>query len=499
MSHRHNRPSDNLLPYADDPDLFIRAANARIRLRRLQRRSTPAAMSTTPGGTPITGVAGSSGGAAPSNDARNQFMTAEQVVQLLNTTLERERGRSPSDVKKAIALSLEKTREPRKLELIAMGLSAADAEIAITESDNRALGNGGNTIVSRPPEQRYNFKPGDIGLFDGNPLKLHSWLQRVQALHNHNPSPAWQDPLLTALPLCMVGAAENWYTHMSDTARAKLINWQGWRESLVDIFAPDLTQVRQMADAREWNVRRELIQTYHYDKVSLLRTAYPGRDDTDHVLSVKLGLPPSLQISVRTNMAKDPTLEKLLVELRQLEGPYRAESPTTRSLLTDDNPYKASPSSSRAKNDDAGKASQSSRSERRPPLASTYVRANIWVDKNGRHYRIPGSNDKISLGNDKCKHCGEKHFDFEHHHLVKSEKDVKFVEGYPVSAYEGHPEDSDNEGFSFADQPSEGRTSPASSRSSMPQSPVSSRSSLGQASSSSATQAASGKALPTSD
>lgn len=414
-----------------------------------------------------TAAAGSTtGGTAP---ATMLSMSRDELSALLKeaateaVSAERQREQASADAEKqSLALALANSRQARKQTMINDGRTPAQAEIAVTEADARALGQG-NTVISQP-NTRHTFKAEDIGEFDGNPLKLHGWIQRVEALHDSKPTKEWQDPIITVLPLCLKGAAAHWYAQLSIVARAKLTTWSGWKEGL-KTFEPDTTEIRQIADARTWKVRQELVQTYFYDKLSLLRTAYTARSDIDYVLGIKLGLPASLQLAVRANLALNPTLDALLTELRQLEGPWRAESPATRSLIGESSRVSTSSSS----NTRSSSSSPTARSSgRRPPLSTTYDKKNVWNDASGdRHYRIPGTNEKLSLGKDRCKHCGGKHFDFEHHHL-QVKKEVKYVEGYAVSpCYDIIDDESlteDDEDFDMLDyDPSEANTSANSS------------------------------------
>lgn len=369
-------------------------------------------------------------------------MTPAMVQEMINQAIASDRAsrqgeRSAAVRKEAITKSLIETRPQRKKVLIdTYKMSEVEAEMEILESDARAVRNyepsptpsvaGGGTFFAKSP-----IRVEDITEFDGDSFQLHSWLTHVEALHGHRLTKEWQEPIITLLPLCLKGAAKHWYDNLAPEERLALTNWQEWKAQLSGSFKANPTDLRRRADGRKWVVRKELIQSYYYEKVAWMRQAYPHRDDQDFILDIKEGLPADMQLAVRTNMMINPTLSALLTELRALEGPYRAEKPSTRSLLTDDTPAKStSTSSSSTVNDDNGKDAGSGR---RPPLAQTYDKNNITVDASGnRHYRIPDSGRKISLGDRRCRQCNGKHFDFEHQHLVNVKKEALYIDGMPA-------------------------------------------------------------------
>lgn len=390
-------------------------------------------------------------GVAPT--ATQTTVTLEMVNTIVQNAIEADRAqrageRTAASVREALAESLRASRPDRKKNLMEKGkLTSTEAELELTESDARALRGTESTSPrdssSWGSDRRSPVRADDLKEFDGNPLKLFTWLSHVEALYNHRLTRDWQDSIVTLLPLCLRDAADHWYSLLSPEDRLKLTTWHEWKDQLTLAFKPDQTELRRLADARKWVVRKELVQSYYYEKVALLKAAYPARDDRDFVIDVKSGLPSNMQISVRTNLCIKPTLSALLTELRGLEGPYRAESPSTRSLLLDVDSTPAPPTVPTYAKETPSSSSVSG--NRRPPLADTYVRKNIWTTADGdRHYRIPGSDRKISLGARRCKECNGKHFDFEHRHLVGTpKKEAMYVEGYLTSAFD--PMDVDDE------------------------------------------------------
>ncbi|CAO1625277.1 unnamed protein product [Parajaminaea phylloscopi] len=346
------------------------------------------------------------------------------------------------------------TSDDMRQAFLRAGMSEAEASAASMETVGLLSGNasGPTTIVPQAPVRRHHWKTDDIGTFSGKPSELITFIARVESLWDMKEDPNWREPLIEALPGCLKDTAATWYAMSSQSFRRTLTTWTAWKNALNEAFAYDPVELRQKALSRKWQFRREDAPAYFWDKSGLLRLAFPTYEPKSIIHEIKLGLPDDLQVLVRTSMARNPTVEDLLTEIRELEPSWRRMDPARRSLkesgaggasgATSSPPAR---SAERASAPPGGTAAQGRR------LSETYDPKNAWVDANGtRHYRIPGDPGRRVLQLNRncgiCKRQGEpngKHFDFEHDTLVRPPNKRAaslVVEGYPaVATVEGYP------------------------------------------------------------
>lgn len=381
-------------------------------------------------------------------------MSAE-MQQMLKTMLDNQRTMFKQDMdnalaarpvlsstdrrREALALVNEATRTERKELLMAQGLSEGEALQALQE--------GATSTIVNQPSRRYNWRSEDIGLFEGDKLRLKWWMDRVRSLWEKSSDPMYRDPLIDALPLCLRGTAMDWYQALSLQERSSLTDWPAWEASLIEYFSMDRSQIRNIADQRKWSMGKEEISDYFQEKLRLLRQAYPDKGDADLVWEIKDGLPPHLRLFVCTDLMNKLTPSSLLGELRQLEGsfleafklnkPGGGSAPATSSSKDKSTSNKSTSSSSNPF------ASGSKEAQRFANLEETFDIKNFSKVGKNFIYRIPGS-DRIITLNRPCRHCGKSnHFDFmckwlqEHDKKVDKGKKVKvepvlFIDDYPV-------------------------------------------------------------------
>ena len=325
-------------------------------------------------------------------------------------------------------------------------------------------------FASATPSQarRHAIKPEDIGTFDGSSDRLEFFLGRVNALVQSRRDPTWEAAIVDILPLCLCDTAAQWYQLLGPHQCIRLNTaWSDWEAALQKAFQPDASEIRRIADERRWDWQKESIAAYFYAKLSLLCAAYPTRLHADLVHKICLGLPASLQLDVRSHMAPKPSMDDLLMELRNLEGPWRAalrsgSCPTTRhetvtsSMSTSSQygpplaaPTLTAPTTSTAQNQPESRGQPPStangQNSGRTSLAAGYVPANVtYIHRDGRKvraYKLPHSGQYIYLGRP-CRTCSQDHFDFKHKfvsrqpkaeaHLIQAELDLVQAYGYPM-------------------------------------------------------------------
>ncbi|SNX86178.1 uncharacterized protein MEPE_04887 [Melanopsichium pennsylvanicum] len=357
----------------------------------------------------------------------------------------------------------------------------ADSDVSPTPAPPSA-------IVSTS-SRRPSVKPEDIGTYDGSSDLLEFFLGRVAALVESRQDPAWESAIIEVLPLCLRKTASQWYQLLGSPTRRKLnTSWAKWETALRNAFQPDASEIRRLADERRWDWTKESIAAYFYAKLSLLRAAYPTRVEGDLLHKIRLGLPSSLQLDVRSHMAAIPNMDNLLIELRNLEGPWRATlksssshragqrnevAPQQQAQLRFGPPFLSSSNHLGIQRQDMGpRAPTPTRSEannRLPApagLSASYNPANIsYIHKDGRNiraYKLPSNGRPIYLSRS-CRVCSQDHFGFEHEflsrqpkaeaHIAQAELELAQAYGYPTTCFEPiyiSDDDSNSPDTSFA-------------------------------------------------
>lgn len=256
----------------------------------------------------------------------------------------------------------------------------------------------------------------------------------MKSLIESRQDPTWESVIIETLPLCLRDTALRWYKVLGSHRRAELnTGWTVWESSLCNAFQPDASEIQCLAGERKWEWPKESIASYFYTKLSLLRAAFPTRQETDLLNEISYGLPASLQLDVRTHLLASPKMDDLLTELRNLEGPWKA---TLRSgspynsrndplpqQLTPPSTY-STPSHLLASAVDTPQ-SETVNTSNKFGLATNYEPANIsYIDRDSRRvrtYKLPNSRQTISLGRP-CRSCSQDHFDFEHDFLSRQPK-----------------------------------------------------------------------------
>lgn len=337
--------------------------------------------------------------------------------------------------------------EERKKYFIDAGLTADEALQAAQASAGAPMRQP--TVVAQPLPKRETFTSSQIGTFDGSTSKLIGFITRIETLWDVRSDAQWRDHLLEALPLCLRGAAQQWYEQLPRTTRViNMRSWPAWRKGLEGVFSPDTSDLRRDAEARTWRIATEDVSAYHFEKLSLLRAAYPHREENDFVKEIHRGLPDEMQLVVRSalsNGKEGSTCEDLLREERHFEATFKRMHASKKSNTG--NSSKSSPSSSTkattpsttqtASSSSSPETSRTKQSNApRFNLKETWSEANVFYKDGKRHYHLPGMANAMVL-NRNC-HCGGEHFNFEHDHLMNRKignpkgEPAFFLGDYPV-------------------------------------------------------------------
>lgn len=303
------------------------------------------------------------------------------------------------------------------------------------------------TIVSQPQPRRFDFKVSHFGQFDGNPDTFHHWANKIRQQWQRKSDPQYREPLLDTIPLCLVGAASNWYASLSEDELEKLNSWEAWYSAMAIAFAPDEMALEEAALSRAWEYNKESVSDYYFDKKRMLVSAFPDQTERALVHNIWKGLPTSFRLLIRNIHAHHPETRHLLREMKLLEETWRAEATNRKRQGAN---LKAGLSSG------IGSASQQTNTSRitasssktsatptpdttsqamvpRKSLRDTYRKNNISYQGKTRIYHVPDS-DRVLKAERPCKHCGQDHFDFEHDLMStpKFKKEAHFLEGYQV-------------------------------------------------------------------
>lgn len=293
----------------------------------------------------------------------------------------------------------------------------------ITVDADEEVGFVGNSLFEK-------IKVSDLDEFDGT--DVHSFFLSVDA------ALAQFSPRMVAGVMArnLKGVAKIWFQNLSEVMReAILSNANVFKDSLRQEFEEDKAISRQLARDRKWQVQKEPIMTYYYEKMKMIANAFKGIDSSEQCLEIRDGLPDDLKLLVRTTMAARPNLDHLRKELKTLEQDYlanRRKRPFTpqqtfppanqQSLVKHNrNPVKAEPG-------------------RRPPsLRDSFNPKFIGQSPNPsnpsqmiRTYTVPDGSGRVLMLNRPCRTCGGNHFDFEqvHAHFVELDDNDSYVIQY---------------------------------------------------------------------
>lgn len=474
MPRNTSNSSEPLHPFHNEPEKILRKPSPRPRMSGTSNpsgsgsqpgagssSSTPASFQTATTGSDQSGnAAGTSGGQGSSGgittDSLNATLQAflTQFTESQNARLQTfkeeilsERNQPDTfEMKRRTALARfsEEHRTAKRQAFLDAGMTPEEATIACNESGEVRP----TTIVSQPQQRRYQFKASELGIFHGERDQFTFWANRINRLYHSKSDPAWREPIIDTLPLCLRGAASSWYERQR--ADLPLETWDQWYNAMKKVFLPDSTDLKHKAESRKWNAKEEDVATYLHDKMTLTLAAYPNHDERDLVIDIKDGLPDGMKALIRTDLARNPTTDDLLHEMGRQEGIYRRmyNAPSAvaigkRRAVSDESkstPKQDPPRRRTESNPVASSSGPVSQSRGRQSLRESYSEKNVFFKDGKRWYQVPGSTAAIPLDRN-CKTCGKEHFDFEHDALSKSpdiKREAKFVvENYVAYSFDG--------------------------------------------------------------
>ncbi|KAE8239415.1 hypothetical protein A4X06_0g8271 [Tilletia controversa] len=279
---------------------------------------------------------------------------------------------------------------------------------------------------SPSPAPRFiQCKPEWLPKFDGVPANLEHFLGRILDIARSNDSEAWDSAMARTMPLVV----------------------DAYAKALRKAFPVDEVDQRRRAQERKWIPEDEPVQTYHFDKIRLLRTDDPETEPSEIRLVQDLldGLPASFRALMHLPR-RTATRDDVRLELVEVESLWRKLNPdralrTTASTATESSARAASSSS-------GGRGSRSAPAESSTParapavvspaaprpgaplgMSATYDKSRIVEAKNGRPrmYRWLDSTKVLELSHP-CKRCGQDHFDFEHNDLVPAVRVIDTID-----------------------------------------------------------------------
>ncbi|KAK0524171.1 hypothetical protein OC842_005912 [Tilletia horrida] len=315
----------------------------------------------------------------------------------------------------------------------------------------------GRDSSSAPSTRQLVCKHETLGLFDGDPAKLESFLSRVRAIGRKRIQ-GWEDAVLTAVPDALTGHAAKWHSSLTERDSDAIDSLDALCAAMRRAFPINRAQLRSLARQRRWEPEKESAMNYYYDKVLLMRQAFGDTyAETALAQDVADGLDASMRAYVRLP-TEAPTLQLLQASLAEWESVWREVHAVP--LLADDSSKADAPAMSRSRSEPAAPSTATPlstplplpparppRSENRPStathgspqkssasvasLALSYDPTRIVPAANGqpRMYRRPDSTRVMRL-NRNCAKCGQQHFDFEHEHLLATGQ-VRMLEAEP--------------------------------------------------------------------
>ncbi|BEI92709.1 uncharacterized protein CcaverHIS019_0503370 [Cutaneotrichosporon cavernicola] len=165
------------------------------------------------------------------------------------------------------------------------------------------------------PRHCFTLKPGDFPKFGATAdTNIDDWITTISMILDQTGVADFE--ITSRLPLVLTGAASKWFTGLSPDERHRLRSWSQWCDRLRTAFQPaDYDLLLRDCARNRLLLPSESISDYFYDKIRLLRTAYPSNSDRDHAYDVLLGLPQCFraQCHVDTDAPIDQ-LHRTLVE-----------------------------------------------------------------------------------------------------------------------------------------------------------------------------------------
>ncbi|KAE8241462.1 hypothetical protein A4X13_0g7405 [Tilletia indica] len=280
-----------------------------------------------------------------------------------------------------------------------------------------------------------------LGSFDGDPLRLETFLSRVRDITRSFRVDGWENAVVAAVPQALKGDAEIWHGGLSDEQIHAMRTVADIAKAMRAAFPANRAQQRKEARERSWNAKTESAMSYYFAKIQLMRQAFGQTYDEESLAQdVADGLEASMRAYIRLP-THHPTLDQLQSAIAEWEPTWRevqrvplasktgggdkVAAGTAGPTTTTGSAPPARPPRSEQRNSPA--VAQSSVSAPVPSqpsfgsLASTYDPARV-VPASGdqpRMYRRPDSTKVMRLARN-CGKCGGSHFDFEHEHLLKS-------------------------------------------------------------------------------
>lgn len=290
------------------------------------------------------------------------------------------------------------------------------------------------------------IKVSDLDEFDGT--DIYSFFMSIDAALSQF------SPKLVAGVMArnLKGIAKVWFQNLNELSReAVLSNAFTFKEALRQEFEEDKAISRQTASDRKWQVTREPLMTYFYEKLKLITNAFKGMDSTDQCLEIREGLPDDFKLLVRTTMAAKPTLDHLRKELKTLEQDYLANRKKKPFAFQQQQVPQQALVKSPAQNLVKTEQGNGKSGNRRPPsLRDTFNPKFIGQSPNPanpsqmiRTYTVPDGSNRVLMLNRPCRTCGGNHFDFEqvHSQFVEIEENDNYTIQSAVQAqsFSGYP------------------------------------------------------------
>ncbi|KAE8217803.1 hypothetical protein CF319_g8188 [Tilletia indica] len=289
-----------------------------------------------------------------------------------------------------------------------------------------------------PPDKVLLCNPKHLGEYAGDPALLEDFIGRAHDIARMNPSRAWEMAARAAIPAALKDSAANWHKGLTDDEITSMASLDAYFKAMRKAFPVNRSELRKVAQGRQWDPHKETAMAYSFDKVKLLRQVYGQGADENYIVSETLeGLDAQMRAIVRVPR-DDYTVSALRIELGEQEPLWRnltgtrigdepvAATNSSRSARTEVS-QRPRTDDKRASGTDSSKAS-STPSAPPPSRRGRSIADDFDAKRLGRgrdpesgkelmFYRIPDSN-KTMWCHRSCRHCGGDHFDFAHDHCA---------------------------------------------------------------------------------
>lgn len=142
------------------------------------------------------------------------------------------------------------------------------------------------------------LKPEEMGIFDGQNMSVHLYVRQIQ----HRVRLYGYQRVLEVLPLCMKGAAMDWYTSLSDSQLSRMTtDIDEWIIALRHRFQKDAMLAEDEANRCKHSFEHESLDVRQYitRKQTLLYDAgFEGQDELLLIQKIWRDLDPTLQNAV---------------------------------------------------------------------------------------------------------------------------------------------------------------------------------------------------------